>query len=102
MSEDDDLVAALAASVNDVLATECPMEAVLAKNDAGGIPDGALREQAAQLGWTGIAAPEAAGGSDLGFAALGVIYESLGFHLSSLPFIAQQLTDRRAGRKRRQ
>jgi alkylation response protein AidB-like acyl-CoA dehydrogenase len=87
----DEITEALATSVAEVLQRECPIEAVQRFADGAGGLDVELRLQAAGLGWTGVAAPEQAGGSGMDFAALAVIYEALGAHLSPLPLLGQQL-----------
>ena len=43
------------------------------------------------LGWTGLAIPEAYGGSGLGLAAAVTIAEPLGRHLSATPLLSTQL-----------
>jgi acyl-CoA dehydrogenase len=43
------------------------------------------------MGWLGIAVPEAHGGSGLGIAACAVLAEPLGRHLLHTPFVATQL-----------
>src|SRR5210317_406115 len=43
------------------------------------------------LGWTGLAIPEAYGGSGLGLAAAVPIAEPMGRHLSATPWLATQL-----------
>lgn len=48
--------------------------------------DGELWGKMAELGWAGIAIPEALGGYDMGPEALAVIGEALGAHLASSPF----------------
>ncbi len=45
----------------------------------------------ANMGWLGIAVPEAHGGSGLGLAACAVLAEPLGRHLLHTPFVATQL-----------
>ena len=44
--------------------------------------------EVADLGWCGIAVPEAAGGSGLGYLSLGLIVERLGCSVGSLPLAA--------------
>ena len=56
--------------------------------------DGFSRElwkQMAELGWTGILFPEALGGSELGYAELGVVLEELGRTLAPEPFVGTLL-----------
>ena len=45
-------------------------------------------KQMAELGWSGITLPEAYGGSELGYAELGVILEECGRTLSPYPFLS--------------
>jgi alkylation response protein AidB-like acyl-CoA dehydrogenase len=87
----DEITEALVASVSEVLQRECPIEAVQRYAAGEDGLDEKLRSQAGALGWTGVAAPEQAGGSGMDFAALAAIYEALGAHLSPLPFLGQQL-----------
>ncbi len=49
--------------------------------------DGALWEQAARLGWPGVAVPEEFGGAGLTFADAAVLVEELGRALQSGPYI---------------
>lgn len=44
-----------------------------------------------ELGWTGLAIPEAYGGSELGLAAAVTIAEPMGRHLSATPLMSTQL-----------
>ena len=50
-----------------------------------------LWKQMAELGWTGIIFPESYGGSELGYAELGVVLEELGRALAPEPFISTLL-----------
>jgi len=47
-----------------------------------------LWKQMAELGWAGIALPESYGGSDLGYAELGVVLEEFGRTLTPSPFLS--------------
>jgi len=47
-----------------------------------------LWRQMAELGWTGIALPESYGGSDLGYAELGILLEECGRTLTPSPFFS--------------
>ena len=47
-----------------------------------------LWKEMAELGWTGILLPEEYGGSDLGFAELGVVLEECGRTLAPYPFLS--------------
>jgi alkylation response protein AidB-like acyl-CoA dehydrogenase len=93
-NEADELRDALFASVTDVLGRECPIDAV--QRYAAGEPglEARLRQQAASLGWSGVAAPESSGGSAMGGAALAALYEAIGEHLSPLPLLGQQMAIR--------
>ncbi len=42
----------------------------------------------AELGYTGVAVPEAHGGAGLGAVEIGVLMEQIGSHLSALPFLS--------------
>ena len=42
----------------------------------------------ADLGYAGVAIPEAQGGAGLGAVEIGVLMEQIGRHLSALPFLA--------------
>lgn len=48
----------------------------------------ALWQEMAELGWAGILLPEAYGGSELGFAELGVVLEECGRTLAPYPFLS--------------
>jgi alkylation response protein AidB-like acyl-CoA dehydrogenase len=47
-----------------------------------------LWKEMAELGWTGILLPESCGGSELGYAELGVVLEELGRTLTPEPFLS--------------
>jgi acyl-CoA dehydrogenase len=53
--------------------------------------DEAVWQEMVALGWTGLAIPEAHGGSALGLAAAVTIAEPMGRHLSATPWLATQL-----------
>jgi len=44
-----------------------------------------------ELGWTGVIVPEAYGGSDLGFFAMGLVLEEMGRELAAAPLFASGL-----------
>lgn len=54
----------------------------------GGAFDAALWAQMVELGWAGIAIPEAHGGSGLGFAGLGLVLEEIGRNLVPVPVLS--------------
>jgi alkylation response protein AidB-like acyl-CoA dehydrogenase len=56
----------------------------------------AVWKEMAELGWTGIVYPEEYGGSDLGFAELGVVLEECGRVLSPYPFLSTVVLGGRA------
>jgi len=58
-------------------------------SDQGYEPD--VWQEMVALGWTGLAIPEAHGGSDLGLAAAVTIAEPMGRHLSATPWLPTQL-----------
>lgn len=58
--------------------------------DEQGFDDSIWQEMVA-LGWTGLAIPEAYGGSALGLAAAVTIAEPMGRHLSATPWLSTQL-----------
>ncbi len=89
--DDQELIDSLAESVGAVLANNFSIEEVLKFTNVGGELDAEIKRRACELGWLGIAAPESLGGGGLGIEALVPIYCELGEHLSSLPFIGQQL-----------
>ena len=53
--------------------------------------DEAIWKQMLELGWTGMAVPEAYGGFDFGYAGLGIVLEETGRTLVSSPLIASTL-----------
>ena len=91
VAEADSEADALRAAVSNVLRDLCPTRAVLASiaKDTGLV--GRLRDLSRDLGWTGMAAPEAAGGGNMGFMSLAVVYEELGRKIAPLPFLPTQL-----------
>jgi acyl-CoA dehydrogenase len=50
----------------------------------------------AELGYAGVAVPEAHGGAGLGAVDIGVLMEQIGRHLSALPFLASSVVAARA------
>jgi len=53
--------------------------------------DPAVWQRIVEMGWTGLAVPEAFGGSGLGVGHLAVIAEPMGRHLLATPFASSQL-----------
>src|SRR5262245_15807842 len=84
-SEDQDL---LRAAARDFLARECPMAYVRRMmDDARGFED-AQWGKMAELGWLGLAVPEAHGGAGLGFIDLVVLLEEMGRVVLPGPFFS--------------
>ncbi len=63
------------------------LRALRDSKDATGFGRDLWKEMGA-LGWTGILLPESCGGSDLGYAELGVVLEELGRTLAPEPFLS--------------
>jgi alkylation response protein AidB-like acyl-CoA dehydrogenase len=84
---------ALANSVREVLARECPMtlvREVVEKTVAGGTSDAPMRlwQRMVELGWPALTIPEAYGGLGLGAVELALISEELGRAVAPTPFLA--------------
>lgn len=77
-------------AARDMLAREAPVEHFRRLRDRGApvALDAGLWRRMADLGWTGVLAPEPDGGSNLGFAGACVICEEAGRTLAATPFIA--------------
>jgi acyl-CoA dehydrogenase len=74
-------------SARDYLATHSDSAAVRRVTEAGPAHDDALWHAiAGELGWCGIALPEAVGGAGLGAPGLGWLQEQLGQRLACVPF----------------
>jgi len=89
-TEDQELIAKTAA---DFVKQKSPIARVRElrdTNDAVGFSR-ALWKEMAELGWVGIAFPEALGGAGLGFAELAVVMEELGRTLAPEPFLSTVL-----------
>ncbi|MEM9175582.1 MAG: acyl-CoA dehydrogenase family protein [Myxococcota bacterium] len=56
-------------------------------DDASGVR-ASLWDGLSELGWPGLIAPERVGGADLGFGALGVVFEALGRHAVPTPLLS--------------
>jgi alkylation response protein AidB-like acyl-CoA dehydrogenase len=82
---------ALQEAVGAVLQSECPLADVRKYVNGDEALSRALWTHAAGLGWLGIAAPEAFGGSGLDFGSLAVVYEQLGRHIAPISFLPAQL-----------
>ena len=79
--------AALLESVRAVLARTCPPSHVRSVVEGVGTPDEPWRSAVA-LGWTGVDAPQAIGGIEMGFASLGLVTEQLGCAVAPGPFLS--------------
>lgn len=80
----------LAETVKAFLSTHSPISRVLASVSEEAEPgfDRKLWKQQAELGWTGILIPESAGGSELGFEAMGRLVEVCGRYVVPEPYLA--------------
>jgi len=78
---------ALVESVAAVLASECPIALVRDVVESGSAPEEPWKS-ARELGWTAVDLPEAQGGLELGFTALGLVVEQHGRHLAPGPYLA--------------
>ena len=78
----------LRTAAHDFLAENCPTTFVrqMMDDEKGYSPD--LWKQMAQLGWLGLAFPEAYGGQGFGFIDLTVILEEMGAALLPSPFLS--------------
>ncbi len=65
-----------------------PVSALRALRDKGETHDAGLWREMAQMGWAGILVPEDAGGSDMGFAAAGLLAGEMGKTLVNSPFLS--------------
>lgn len=77
-------------TAKDFLAEEAPvshLRALRDKKDETGFSRKLWKEMAS-LGWTGITLPEEYGGSDLGYAELGIVLEECGRTLCPEPFLS--------------
>lgn len=77
----------LADTARGFLDEAAPVGHLRGLRDAGKTHDPALWKAMADMGWTGILVPEAAGGSDIGHAAAGVLAQEMGKTLVASPFI---------------
>jgi alkylation response protein AidB-like acyl-CoA dehydrogenase len=95
----------LSESARGFLDDAAPVSHFRALRDAQQTHDAALWASMARMGWTGILVPEAAGGSDMGHAAAGVLATEMGKTLVNSPFVStavmaatalRQVSDNRA------
>jgi alkylation response protein AidB-like acyl-CoA dehydrogenase len=84
-SDEQDMLRQIA---RDFLAENCPMTVVreMMEDERGYSPE--LWNKMAELGWLGLAFPEAYGGQELGFVDLTVILEEMGATLLPSPFLS--------------
>ncbi len=78
----------LADAARGFLDDAAPVSHLRGLRDAGQTRDGTLWAQLAEMGWAGVLVPEAAGGSDMGFAAANVLSHEMGKTLATTPFIS--------------
>lgn len=78
----------LADSARGFLETSAPVSHLRSLRDNGQTQDPKLWSEMAAMGWAGILVPEAAGGSDMGHAAAGVLAAEMGKTLVSSPFLS--------------
>jgi acyl-CoA dehydrogenase len=83
--------ALLAQSAGDLLAKRCDFAAVRAAMATPHGYDPALYRELAELGWLGLALPEAYGGSELPLSALVSVCEPMGQHVFASPFLSTTL-----------
>jgi alkylation response protein AidB-like acyl-CoA dehydrogenase len=91
MSEENPDDNALKEAVSAVLQSECALSDVRKYVSGDDGLSRTLWRHAIGLGWLGIAAPEAFGGSGLDFGSLATMYEQLGRHLAPISFLQGQL-----------
>ncbi|MBU2980437.1 acyl-CoA/acyl-ACP dehydrogenase [Lentibacter algarum] len=85
MTEEETMLADMARGFLDGAA---PVGKLREMRDAGMTHDAALWKEMADMGWAGVLVPEAAGGSDMGFAAANVIAREMGKTLAVSPFLS--------------
>jgi acyl-CoA dehydrogenase len=73
------------AQARRMLAAQCDLKRVRRVLDGAALYDEALWQRVADLGWLGVAIPEAYGGLGLGWGTLCVIAEELGRSLAPIP-----------------
>jgi alkylation response protein AidB-like acyl-CoA dehydrogenase len=77
-------------TARDLLAERCPPERVREHAEQGSSDEG-LWQGLAELGWPGIAIPEAHGGQGLGQIELSILCEELGRVLAPVPFLSSAI-----------
>jgi acyl-CoA dehydrogenase len=90
LTEDQELIAKTAADFVKEKSPVARFRALRDSRDATGFSR-ALWKEMAELGWVGLAFPEAHGGAGLGFAELAVVLEELGKTLAPEPFLSTVL-----------
>lgn len=85
MTEEETMLADMARGFLDGAA---PVSKLREMRDAGQTHDAGLWKEMADMGWAGVLVPEAAGGSDMGFAAANVIAQEMGKTLAVSPFLS--------------
>jgi len=78
----------LADSAQGFLDDAAPIAHLRALRDAGQTHDAGLWAKMVDMGWAGILVPEAAGGSDMGHAAAGILAQEMGKTLAVSPFLS--------------
>jgi alkylation response protein AidB-like acyl-CoA dehydrogenase len=84
--EFSDDVTSMREEVSRFLKKQLPAGAVRQQIETGAQLDRELWNRLAEMGWLGVAVPEAYGGAELGYEALCMIAEELGRALPSVPF----------------
>lgn len=76
----------------DWVTTRAPVLRLRQARDRGDrTTDPALWRELAEMGWTGALVPEAQGGTDLGFAGMGILIEEAGRTLAAVPLLSAAL-----------
>lgn len=78
----------LADAARGFLDETAPVSHLRGMRDNDAVHDPSLWAEMAAMGWAGILVPEAAGGSDMGHAAAGVLAAEMGKTLVSSPFLS--------------
>jgi alkylation response protein AidB-like acyl-CoA dehydrogenase len=78
-------------TARDLLANRSTFERVRAAAESGDGHDDAIWNEVCELGWPGIAVPEAHGGQGLGIVELTVLCEELGYACTPTPFLGTVL-----------
>ncbi len=81
-------------TARDFLGKHAPMKLVREVMEGGGARRQLLWKQLAELGWTGLALPEAHGGAGLTPIELAIVLEELGRSLAPVPFLPTCLAAR--------